>query len=61
MSIKNLRYSAKDQAFMASVDIQRFGRVFRYPCTVHGPANMERSALVRQLRHKALQMSDTQV
>ena len=61
MSIKNLRYSAKEQAFMASVDIERFGRVFRYPCAVHGPQNMDPSAVMKRLRHKALQMSDTQV
>lgn len=59
MNIKNLRYSAKEQAFMASVDIERFGRTFRYPCAVHGPQSMDPAAVVNRLRHKALQMSDT--
>lgn len=32
MRINNLRYNASSGAFEASVDIQRDGRMFRYPC-----------------------------
>lgn len=59
MQIKNLRYSAKEQAFMASVDIQRFGRTFRYPCEVSGPQDMDPAVVIHQLRDRALQMSDS--
>ncbi|MFG5380959.1 MULTISPECIES: orotidine 5'-phosphate decarboxylase [unclassified Yoonia] len=59
MHIKNLRYNAANGVFQASVDIERFGRTFRYPCEIAGPQNMERAAVIDRLRHKALQMSDT--
>lgn len=59
MTIKNLRYSAKDGAFLASVDIERFGRVFRYPCEVPGPSDMDLALVHGQLRQRALRMSDT--
>lgn len=61
MHIKNLRYNAADGVFKASVDIERFGRTFRYPCEISGPQNMERAAVIDRLRQRALQMSDTQV
>lgn len=61
MNIKNLRYSAKDGAFLASVDIERFGRTFRYPCEVYGPQSMDTGMVMSQLRHKAMTMSDTRV
>jgi hypothetical protein len=59
MRIKNLRYSAKSQAFKASVDINRFGRTFRYPCEVYGPQTMAPATVVAMLQNRALQMSDT--
>ena len=49
MRINNLRYNAQSGAFMASVDIQRDGRMFRYPCelprsrTVDGRRNNRRA------------------
>ena len=61
MNIKNLRYNAADGVFKASVDIERFGRTFRYPCEIAGPQNMEPSMVIDRLRHRALQMSDTPV
>ncbi len=61
MHIKNLRYNAAAGVFKASVDIERFGRTFRYPCEVPGPHSMDQNAVIDRLRHRALQMSDTQI
>lgn len=59
MQIKNLRYNAVAGVYKASVDIERFGRVFRYPCEVPGPRDMDHSILADHLRNRAMQMSDT--
>ncbi len=61
MDIKNLRYNAAAGVFKASVDIERFGRTFRYPCEVAAPETTARNAVIEQLRRRALQMSDTRI
>lgn len=59
MRINNLRYNARTGTFEASVDIQRNGRMFRYPCEVSGPQSMDPATVTAGLAQKALQMSDT--
>lgn len=59
MRINNLRYNAQSGAFMASVDIQRDGRTFRYPCELRGPQSMDPATIAAGLADRALRMSDT--
>ncbi len=59
MQIKNLRYNAADGVFKASVDIERFGKVFRYPCEVAGPQSMDPAMVEMRLHERALRMSDS--
>jgi hypothetical protein len=59
MRITNLRYNAQSGAFMASVDIQRDGRMYRYPCEFHGPQTMDPATIAAGLTERALRMSDT--
>lgn len=59
MRINHLRYNASSGAFEASVDIQRDGRMFRYPCELRGPQSMEPATVAAGLAARALRMSDT--
>ena len=59
MRINNLRYNASSGAFEASVDIQRDGRMFRYPCELRAPQTMEPASIAAGLAARALRMSDT--
>ena len=59
MRINNLRYNGRSGAFEASVDINRDGKTFRYPCEVFGPANMDAAMISAGMRDRALRMSDT--
>ena len=59
MRINNLRYNASSGAFEASVDIQRDGRMFRYPCELVAPQTMEPASIAAGLAARALRMSDT--
>ena len=59
MTIRNLRYNANDGVFRASVDIERFGKVFRYPCEIAGPQTMDPAMVEMRLQERALRMSDT--
>jgi hypothetical protein len=59
MRINNLRYNARSGAFEASVDIQRDGRMFRYPCEFIAPPTMEPATIAAGLAERALRMSDT--
>lgn len=59
MKINDIRYNAQSGAFEARVDIERDGRMYRYPCTVAGPLDMEMSAVRKSLGHQACRMSDT--
>tara|TARA_R110002051_G_scaffold218784_1_gene282580 strand:+ start:6566 stop:6754 length:189 start_codon:yes stop_codon:yes gene_type:complete len=59
MRINNLRYNAQSGAFLASVDIQRDGRMYRYPCELHGPQTMDPATIAAGLAERALRMSDT--
>lgn len=60
MRINNLHYNAYAGAFEASVDIQREGRTFRYPCRLFGPQSMDPSTVAAGLAGRALRMSDTE-
>lgn len=59
MRITHLRYDARFGKFEASVDIQRNGRTYRYPCEVTGPQSMEPATVAAHLAQRALNMSDT--
>ncbi len=59
MRINNLHYNARSGAFEASVDIQRDGRTFRYPCELVGPQSMDPATVAAGLAHRAMKMSDT--
>ena len=59
MVINNLRYNARADAFEASVDIQRGGRTFRYPCELQAPRSMDLATVTSGLAAHALRMSDT--
>ena len=59
MKINDIRYNAQSGAFEARVDIERNGRMFRYPCTVPGPLDMDMTAVRKSLGHQACKMSDT--
>lgn len=61
MDIRNLRYNADKGVYKASVDIERFGRTFRYPCEIAGPHDLDTSVVVKRMHTRALQMSDTPV
>ncbi|SMY09028.1 orotidine 5'-phosphate decarboxylase [Flavimaricola marinus] len=57
--LNNVRYNAAKGAFEARVDVIRHGTVFRYPCQVPGPANMDYEQVSAELAHSALRMSDS--
>ncbi len=59
MRINNLRYNAHAGAFQASVDIQRDGRTYRYPCELPAPQSMDPATVTAGLAARALHMSDT--
>ena len=59
MRINHLRYNARLGKFEASVDIQRDGRTYRYPCEVSGPQSMDPATVTASLAQRALNMSDT--
>ena len=59
MRINNLRYNALIGSFEASVDINRDGRTFRYPCALQGPQNMDQASVTAGLAERAMRMSDT--
>lgn len=59
MRINHLRYNARLGKFEASVDIQRDGLMYRYPCEVAGPQSMEPATVTACLAKRALTMSDT--
>jgi hypothetical protein len=59
MVINNLRYNARADAFEASVDIQRGGRTFRYPCELQAPRSMDPATVTSGLAAHALRMLDT--
>lgn len=59
MRINNLRYNARAGAFEASVDIQRDGRTFRYPCELQAPQNLDPATVTAGLAARAMRMSDT--
>lgn len=59
MKINDIRYNAQSGAFEARVDIERNGRMFRYPCAVPGPLDMDMTAVRHSLGHQAYRMSDS--
>ena len=59
MRINDLRYNAQYGVFQASIDIRRDGRMYRYPCEVHGPQSMDPATIAAGLAEHALRMSDT--
>ncbi len=59
MKINDIRYNAQSGSFEARVDIERNGRIYRYPCTVSGPLDMDMSSVRKSLGHQAYRMSDT--
>ncbi len=59
MRINHLRYDARLGKFQASVDIQRDGRTYRYPCEFTGPQSMDPATVTANLAQRALNMSDT--
>lgn len=59
MKINDIRYNAQSGSFEARVDIERDGRMYRYPCAVSGPLDMDMSVVRKSLGHQAYRMSDT--
>ncbi len=59
MKINDIRYNAQSGSFEARVDIERGGRMFRYPCEVTGPLDMDMSSVRKSLGKQAHRMSDT--
>ena len=60
IQLGDVRYNAKQGAFEARVDIHRDGQVFRYPCEVKAPLNMDIDRVRQHLTQRAMNMSDTQ-
>ncbi len=59
MHISELRYNAQSGVFQASVELCRDGRMYRYPCELHGPQSMDPATIAAGLAKRALHMSDT--
>ena len=59
IELGDVRYNAKHGAFEARVDIHRDGNVFRYPCEVKGPLNMDIDRVRQHRTQRALNMSDS--
>lgn len=59
MKINDIRYNAQSGAFEARVDIERNGRMFRYPCAIAGPLDMDMKSVRKLLSHQAHRMSDS--
>ena len=52
-------YDPQRGAFVARVDVERDGQVFRYPCEVRAPQDMDRDWVLNQLTRHALSQSDS--
>lgn len=59
IELGDVRYNAKQGAFEARVDIHREGQVFRYPCEVQGPLDMDIVRVKQHLTQRAINMSDS--
>ena len=55
----DVRYNAQIGAFEARVDVERGGRMFRYPCLVPGPVDMNSAWVTAALTRHALRQSDS--
>jgi len=52
-------YDALRGAFAGRVDVDRAGRIYRYPCEVAAPADADPAWVHRALTARALAMSDS--
>lgn len=57
LHVNDVRYNAQNGAFEARVDIIADGAVFRYPCQVPGPLNMDFSRVRAGLERHAMRQS----
>lgn len=55
----DVRYNAQVGEFEARVDVERGGKIFRYPCRVSGPIDMDTRWVTAGLTRHALNQSDT--
>ncbi|GGL81348.1 hypothetical protein [Wenxinia marina] len=54
-----INYNPARGAFQARIDIERGGHVFRYPCEVRGPLDMDEQIVRHALAAQAQAMSDS--
>ncbi len=54
-----VRYNPQMGAFEARVDVEREGVLYRYPCQVAGPVDMDKSYVRARLEKHAMMQSDT--
>jgi hypothetical protein len=59
IKLGDIRYNAQSSAFEARVDVERGGTVYRYPCQVPGPVDMDAEHVRSKLESHALRQSDT--
>lgn len=57
ISLGNISYNPTAGAYEARVDINRKGRMYRYPCSINGSLMMDESAVRRGLEHQAMKMA----
>jgi hypothetical protein len=57
ISLGNIRYNPTTGAYEARVDIDRKGRIYRYPCSVQGTLMMEEGDVRRGLTQQAMQLA----
>lgn len=57
--LHQITYDARRGAYLARVDVERDGRVFRYPCEVRAPQGMDPAWVMNALTRHALSQSDT--
>lgn len=55
----SMRYDAASGTYEARVDVERDGRIFRYPCRVQAPESAPRDWIEDALTRHALRQSDT--
>lgn len=58
LRVGEVRFDRRRGAYSACVDLERNGQIFRYPCEVHGPPDMDPAWVMNALSRAALALSD---
>jgi hypothetical protein len=57
--LRSVRYDSSSGAYEGRVDVERDGRVFRYPCRVEAPESAPRDWVEAAMTRQALRQSDS--